>query len=335
MLCAQIKAGLENNAGSETPARKDTVALAAETVKLCEHMSSDLSTVRDTMTEAVSSISANLNDISLHATNMSEQARTITASSKIRGHSFFEEIGNSLDTISSSLYRVLKADMEVSNNAVTVSRFIEQISTEVNGIEQISDDVNLVALNARVKSSQFGHSGSTIKILAQASLSLSAKSETITAVTAEALSTIKSKVEILSAELTHEIEKTRDEANRIEQEMQSLVEIFRDLNDRVNGLLEVLDTEVLSLSDNISMTVSEIGSHDDIAAPIKDAIKELDAMAQEGKRVLQDTICFDNAVIVDQVKIGQSGSSTNNNSNSELIKMGQTINSMGNNVEIF
>ncbi len=262
--------------------------------RFCEQQVVDLFDARGSFVSAVTSIIAGLRDIASSVTEMSERMHEMTGSGGVAGQSFLKDMGDSLATVKSSLSEIFEADMEVSKAAASVGSEMGRIASLVDEIEEIGDDVNIIALNAAVKSSRNGKAGSALGVLAKSIQQVSADSNVMTSSTAQSLRSVTDEVGKLSSDVTREIEGTLGEAQRMEQEMESLIDAMESLNGKVGGLLKDMDRKVRFLSTDIALTVSETTSQKTVDKIICRVVSGLSGIAEEGGRfVPKSAHCFD------------------------------------------
>jgi len=166
--------------------------------------------------------------------------------------------GSILDAIRHHIAEVMNAmrttSVQISETSQTMSHMAETISTVstfVRGIEDIGAEIELIALNARVKAAHTGEQGRTLGVIAMEIQNLSLSARTRTATVAEILNQISAVAERLST-----LARTSD----VSETVGALQGRFETVLDHLAGLDGQLQNDIHHLSELGTGLVSQISA---------------------------------------------------------------------------
>lgn len=198
---------------------------------------------------AVDELIGNLADIG-HGIEVLQGKITAVAYADTRG-------GTSvLDAIRTQIAAVMNAmrstSAQISDTSKTMSHMAETISTVsafVRGIEDIGAEIELIALNARVKAAHTGDQGRTLGVIAMEIQNLSLSARARTATVAEILNRISAVADTLSS-----LAKSSD----VSEKVGALQGRFEAVLDQLTGLDANLEKDIGKLSAQGTGLVSQI-----------------------------------------------------------------------------
>lgn|GEM_PF-2880352 len=251
-ICAEIN-GMDLVARTDDP--QEAVCLT------CERIVANLLEARSTYTDAVESIIDNLSDVSTVVSTLSSRMHDMAASDWSSGHTFLQDIGEHIGSVVSELSGVHKAETEAASAIAEAGNVLLKISSLIEEINGIGDNVEIVAMNAAVRSAQSNGKGSAMKVLSGAIRKVSDASMTTTHETTEDLNALSGEISALLSAVNSELKKTLQTVQDMEQEMGSLVKSLGGMNESVAYSLQEMDREVGLLSSSISKVVENTESH--------------------------------------------------------------------------
>ena len=228
---------------------------------------------------AVEELISNLSAIGLNIEGLHGKITAVAYADKRGGSSI-------LDTIRRHIAEVMDAmrttSGHISETSQTMSRMadtISTVSTFVRGIEDIGAEIELIALNARVKAAHTGDQGRTLGVIAMEIQNLSVDARTRTGKIAEILTHISTLADRLS-----ELARTSDVSElvggiqgRFETVLDHLAGLDAELGENIghlSGLGKNLVTQIRSLT-------SSIHFHDQVSTLLLDLEQEIGGL--EGK----------------------------------------------------
>ena len=226
--------------------------------------------------ELVSSIHKVIDDLGKITRNVSsvtgDTLRLVDAAGE-SGSSFLSELDRSISSVMSSFRANREMDRSLSVAMESVSRTIGELSGFVNDIEDIGSEIELIALNARVKAAHAAEEGAALGVLAEAirNLSDSARGQTLN------LTDSLKGISDVALELTAE---GGDEKSP-ERTMENLERLRDSFSASQAGLLELLSSlrnETGELTQSIELLTAGITAHtrtDEVISGVVGGLKRL------------------------------------------------------------
>ncbi len=286
---------LDDNMNSIVESSKETSNTMNEVARGTEHQAESIYDINTNMTAAVEEVNST-----------KEIAEKITANSDL----ISQKVSKGTEKIGSMMQQMHTINQAVSAAFTTVNELqsnIEEINTFLAGIETISEQTNLLSLNASIESARAGEQGKGFAVVAGEVRKLAEQS----AKTAQSIQQI---TEVISTNSTSAVEKVAQGEKAVEDGNHVLNEVgeyFKDVEKAVNETFELLATEnkmisnimekfiqvqeriesIASISEEHSASNEEIlatieSENSDIIA-IKDSIKEIKEMTAVLNQMLQ------------------------------------------------
>jgi methyl-accepting chemotaxis protein len=197
------------------------------------------------------------------------------------GSSFLSDLNQSISEVMTSFRINREMDAELSAAMASVSRTTGELSSFVNDIEDIGSEIELIALNARVKAAHAAEDGAALGVLAEAirSLSDSARGQTLTLTgSLKRISDVALELNMEAGEETSPEETMRDMENlrdSLGASHKSLLALLLDLR---NGTGELIDS--------IEAIVSGITAHTRTDEVIGGVVSRLKMLVAQGKTMV-------------------------------------------------
>ncbi len=251
---------------------------------ICELQRAQLAYSLKEFVEAVNRIKENLQDIDKHITAMSEEIKSTVGDIDRTGSSFLGDIEKGLNSVISSLLKSEDTHRNVSNSMSSGAAKVKQMCSFAGDIEQTGKEIELIALNARIKATHIGESGAAMGAIAEAiqQLSLDSRSQTVSVL--DFLNNISEASEHLSKN-TFEVNKEYNDIDNMVRELKALVNSLRKMNENIIVLMTHLNTSSKDLSFHIEKTVKEINVHSRVSSVINNILKELDGLVTQAKKL--------------------------------------------------
>jgi methyl-accepting chemotaxis protein len=140
-----------------------------------------LTHAKNELVSAIHQAIEELSGIAHHVSTISKETITLASAESENGSSFLFELNQSISSVIASFERNREADKELSQAVASVTDTIGALSRLVNDIEDIGSEIELIALNARVKAAAAAEDGAALGVLAEAIKDLSddARSQTL------------------------------------------------------------------------------------------------------------------------------------------------------------
>jgi hypothetical protein len=221
------------------------------------------STLQD-FTKSVLSIIGSLQEVESGTHQLFELSQKITgfesSQNNIKHDLFEQELIFITDSLQKSLLIDQNLDTSISDILTVVTDLVKQIET----IEEVGDEIELIAINARVKAIHLGTDGEALSVLAEAiqKLSIDAKGQTVEIF--ELLKTVDNLSGNMRSEFTSDshqstiklMQTTLGDMNRL---VASIKEVGNTATTEINeldGIVSFFNDELQSTINNISIHVS-------------------------------------------------------------------------------
>ncbi|MEQ8173035.1 MAG: methyl-accepting chemotaxis protein, partial [Candidatus Eremiobacterota bacterium] len=251
---------------------------------ICELQRAQLAYSLREFVEAVKRIKDNLQAIDKHITSMSEEIKNTVGDIDRTGSSFLGDIEKGLTSVISSLLKSEDTHRNVSNSMSSGAAKVKQMCSFAGDIEQTGKEIELIALNARIKATHIGASGAAMGAIAEAiqQLSLDSRSQTLSVL--DFLNNISEASENLSKSASDGI-KGHNETDNMVRNLKTLVNSLRKMNESIIVLMTHLNGSSKNLSFHIEKTVKEINVHTRVSSVINNTLKELDEIVAQAKKL--------------------------------------------------
>lgn len=198
----------------------------------------------------------------------------------------FQDVKKELALISEGLNNNINIKEQLTNSVASVITLIEDLTTSIVDIEDVGSDMEIVALNAIIKSARAGLKQSALGIIAESIKRLSVETKIQTGLTADLLKIIvdKSNSLKLKAQLNSEDENlSLLEANiKINKILDPLIVMEKDSH----CLIHKLKKETLVLKKEIRSTAKRITVHKLTGFVLDQALNRLNAIVSSIKKTV-------------------------------------------------
>ena len=233
---------------------------------------------RNELTSSVRKVMNDLGKITHHVSMVTGDTMNLVNAAGESGSSFLSELNRSISTVMTSFQANREMDGELSAAMDSVSRTIGELSNFVNDIEDIGSEIELIALNARVKAAHAAGDGAALGVLAEAirNLSDSARGQTLT---------LTGSLKGIS-EVALELNKGTAEGERPEETMAGMERLRDSLAASHASLLELLKAlrnETGALTHSVDSIVAGITAHtrtDEVLNGVVRGLRELVSSAK-------------------------------------------------------
>jgi len=186
----------------------------------------------------------------------------------------------------SGIDEVVKSNRETVSQLKTLESQSAVIESGVGGILQISEQINLFAINAAIQASRAGEHGTGFSVVADEVRKLAEQTGAIAGQITQAVSTVGNSVKLVVSDLDAllgQTEKGAAKANEITGSLNNAtsdVEIVRKRSDEISGLLDAFTMQMTQMEQNGEVVASG-------AAQYAAAIKQASASLQEQVKGLE------------------------------------------------
>ncbi len=226
---------------------------------------------------AVSTIVENLNILDQGVEEILGETQKVAWASEFEGMGFMEDIDSGITTVITSLDKNIKEQMRLTGTMTLVSDMVSEMSLFIQDIEYMGQNLQLIALNSRIKAAHMGREGAALDTISGGIYDLSEKSRIDTKNLADMLSEI---IHVAQGFDTDIAEIQRSQKEQVQEMMNNLHEIITSLhqvNERVLSTITDMNSLGESLINDIRSTIGEIT----IQEKVENILKNLQDRMQE------------------------------------------------------
>ncbi|OPY75075.1 MAG: Methyl-accepting chemotaxis protein McpB [Syntrophorhabdus sp. PtaU1.Bin050] len=271
--------------GRSEPGENDTTGLVREVGDLCELQIAQLNDSKRQLVSAVGKMKDNLTHIARKVSGMCRNIRGLAGATDEVSDSFLSDIEADITSVIASLKQSVAASQELALTLEGLLGIVGDMSSFVNDIEEIGSEIELIALNARVKAAHTGAEGATLGVIAEAIQKLSFDANTHTSAISGLINRIAAAAEGLYQRINVDINGQILEADRMVEDLNGLVGRLRDVNGEILVLLNKIDRSGQDLGSEIERIVSGITVQDQFVTRIDGATAGLESILSLSREI--------------------------------------------------
>ncbi|SNB44782.1 methyl-accepting chemotaxis protein [Geobacter sp. DSM 9736] len=260
--------------------------LIKETGDVCELQEAQLAHARDELLGAVRSIVINLQAIASQEAHLSDRTRDIAGVVDQADSSFFASMEADMSLVGGALDRSAADNRELATAMTQVSGTVGNIARFVGDIENIGEEIELIALNAQIKAARTGSDGAALGVLAEAIQRLSHDTRLHTTVVSETLRSITDFIEGLCSGVNDDASQMEAQVGEMVADLKRLLQSLRAINENLYSLLTRMDAEVQALSGDIECATRNITVSESVLGVLAEAIETLHGVLTEARKLI-------------------------------------------------
>jgi methyl-accepting chemotaxis protein len=169
----------------------------------------------------------------------------------------------------------------------SIARTVEEMSSFMDDIKEIGEEIELVALNAEIKAAHTGSKGAALGVLAESIQHLSADSRGYRSAVSETLDAIRSTASEMSrAAGMEDADVSRDsEVEEMKRTLDRLLESLARINGSVVSPLSQLDGEARALSEGIETIIRGMTARTLVSGVVDGVVAGLREIEAECRRI--------------------------------------------------
>jgi methyl-accepting chemotaxis protein len=237
--------------------------LSYEIGAFCEQQTASLRLTKKEFVSAVKRVIDTLRTISFRAKRMFERAGQVTGRAGSSDGSFLSGIQNTLSSVTSTLATLSESEAvakELSAAVAHADRAIGEMSGFAKEIEEIGDDIGLIAFNAQVRAGTIGGEGKALDVIAEAIQRVSMETKTHTT----EISTLLTSMETIVSDLSGADSDSRQSetgVRAISEDLRRLVHSVRQVNDQIISTYDGVSETGRSVLNDIGEVIDGITVH--------------------------------------------------------------------------
>ncbi len=260
------------NLNEKITTEEENPAILETIYDICEIQSEQLNHSADKFGEAVQDIIEKLNMIAYDFNEIDKQSEKLFIAGRNNGKTQLESVCSKLMGISDALNKNTQIEEHLNTSINTAVDIVEELARYVQEIENIGDEIEIIALNAIVKAAHVGNEGSALGILAESIQKLSIEAKEQTGSITKKLENVNAIAQSLRLSLNTFTSK--DELIT-ENELRTIIEkILKNESDAKKQFL-LLNQKIAEIKKGISIFTSKINIHNKFMTSVYDIISEI------------------------------------------------------------
>ena len=276
-LCGRLNAyGTEENVA---------VKQAEDAGAVCELQSAQLRHSGAELETAVQRIVENLRGIAAKEARMSEDTREMAGVADQTGSSFLTEMKDDLAVVATVLGKSSETNRTLAAAMNTVVETVGEIAGFVGDIENVGEEIELIALNAQVKAALTGEEGAALGVLAEAIQRLSVDAIMQTSAVSGTLKLITEATDGLCSSVNADASELDVEVQEMVDSLAGLLKSLQNVNENLGCCLSTMKEMVQSLSTDIENATTGITAHHKVTRVLNEVVEELSGVIGEARRI--------------------------------------------------
>lgn len=260
-LVAEIAIMTDTSANDER-----TTGLTAQIGDVCELQVAQVQNASKELYDSVISIIANLSEIGIRQAVLSGEALNVIVHNGVSGNSFFTDMRSMVSSLADALRTCAGMDHLFYETLRNIGGTIQEISGFVSSIEEISAEINLLALNAQINAAHTGQNGVALGVLAEGIKTLSLEAVPQADALLQTLANISMTTETVVRKTECELNSMGDRLDKMGAKVDGIVSSLEKMNDSICRLLTELVSGVQFLNKEITVLTSGVSVHDTVAS---------------------------------------------------------------------
>jgi methyl-accepting chemotaxis protein len=236
--------------------------IVIESGDVCELQEAQLRFASCELYTAVCTIIDNLREVARKQAVIAEETASVTGGTGSSGSSFVEVMSKGMTAVTVMLTSCAQADRAMSGTMMRVAQTIDEIATFVTDIEEIGNEIDLIALNSQIKAALTGPEGAALGVLAEAIKRLSDEAVRQTDSVAATLKDIHGVTEHLLSNSASEEDQLGVRISSMQEELSEILCTMSDMNAAMNAVLSGLNRQVFSLTQDVEQATADVDVHE-------------------------------------------------------------------------
>ena len=250
---------------------------------VCEIQVRQLSNAKLELVSAAGGAQVSLREIADNVKNISQEVASLISTADVACGSFLSGLESEVAGIIASVGENGAATRELFLAVERVRATVSDLSAFVEGIEDVGLEIELIALNARVKAARSGIDGAALGVLAEAIRSLSEEALGRTTVISETLNHAARLAEALGGD--HEDDSGITEFHEMVSRLTGLLNSSGELDKRIGALIAPIKAGSDALEAEIRTLVSQMTVHERTEDVLGKVISDLEGTIREVEKL--------------------------------------------------
>ena len=252
-----------------------------EVVPVCEIQVAHLKRAAKDFENAILAIITALGDLSNGVTTMLSESRKMANFTDGSGNTFFDYVVRGLETVSDTVMKDREVILELTSSLEQVNDNIRMMKSFMHEMAFVGSEIELLALNSRVKAAKTGTNGSALGVIAEAIQRLSVDaSNRINEVVDQMSQMVSLARDLTDADTIDVITKsTEREIQKIVNKLKDVIGFFHVTNKSTIEVFRETGKVCATIAERVKSLAEEISRHKEVATSLCEVSCELDQFA--------------------------------------------------------
>ncbi len=276
---------IENELKDEMP-QHHKLALLKVASDVIEIQNAQLNHALNEFVSAVSNIIQNMGNIAERIEIINQSSGSINKTSDNIEIPPLQRVENNINAINSALQKNVENEKKISQIVLDSAKQVNTVTEFIDDIVYTNSNIELVAMNARIKASQARGNGATLDVLAGEIHKLSMDTRRLTQKISSLLKNLENYTRNLIKEIDEQITENENNFNPVLEDIQQYIDKIKTTEKHIDELLEKMEVEASQLSESITDEVSGIKIHYLIENNIGVVMEKLDQLKEEISQII-------------------------------------------------
>lgn len=245
------------------------------------------------ITSAVAKVIENLRNLTSSVAGIIDETQRVSWASDIEGRGFMEEIDSGIAGVIRCLDENIREQMNLMETMTSLSDMVSEMSVFIREIEYMGQNLQLIALNARIKAAHIGQEGASLDTISGGIYELSKNSRGLTKDLSEMLGAIVDLAKGFDADIAEIRHSQEKQVQEMMDNLQGIIRSLHQVNDNVLTIITDMNTTGESLMADIQKSLGEFRVKERMEADIDKARKAMDMVLSEASKTLPDDYLWD------------------------------------------
>lgn len=270
--------GMADGAADDDGALAEELAVAAD---ICALQQAQLDNARTSFSDAVSTLRRELAAIAASVRGVGQRTGGFSDESCLGedcgGTAVLDHMERSVAEIAARMLSLAEQGERMGHVMGEVAEMVAQMSVFLEDIEDVGDEIELIALNASIRAAHTGEKGKALGVLASSIQRLSQDAGESTTALATLLREVDGVAGQLKTYATAYLDSSR--VSEISGELEGLTHGLREVNGEAARLFAGVGTACAELASRVDHAVEDMGFDAQVAAGLSDAADDVGEMA--------------------------------------------------------
>ncbi len=255
---------------------------------VCSLQMAQLSQSQDEFRAAVTKITDHLMTLTQGVKEILGETQKVAWASDFEGIGFMEEIDSGITTVITCLDENSKEQIRLADIMSQVSEMVSEMSLFIQEIEYMGQNLQLIALNARIKAAHMGHEGAALDTISGGIYDLSKNSRTDTKTLADMLSEIADIAKGFDADLAEMQRSQKEQVQAMVENLQGIIASLHQVNERVLSITTDMNAQGELLIRDIQASAREITVREKVEHILRETQDQMEEMISEGSCLIPE-----------------------------------------------